>query len=70
MKQMYEKILSISFGGIIGFFSGILTDRFVEVILMSLLGGIAGWYGGKIAKWIDVKCANILKKTKNDNKTN
>lgn len=62
MKNMLEKILSVSFGSVTGLVSSIMTGKVMEVIILSFLGGVVGWFGGKAARWIDKKCRCLFKK--------
>jgi hypothetical protein len=62
MKNMLEKFLSVSVGSVAGFISTIMTGKVIEVIILSFLGGVVGWFGGKAAKWIDKKCKCLFHK--------
>jgi len=59
---MQEKILSISFGSITGCISSIFTDKIIEVLVMTFLGGFLGWFGGKFARWIDKEFSRVFNK--------
>jgi len=56
VKEMYEKILSVCLGSFTGFVSAIVTDKLVDVLILSFIGGVIGWFGGRAARWIDKNC--------------
>ena len=69
---MHEKVLSILTGFLTGGITTILTDKIIDVLFMSFIGGVVGWFGGKTAKWIDKKCDGLFckKQKQHGSKTN
>jgi hypothetical protein len=61
MKNMLEKILSISLGSITGMVGTVVLNNVLEVLVMGFLAGVVGWFGGKAARWINKKCNDCLK---------
>jgi hypothetical protein len=60
-KQMHEKVLSVCFGSVTGLISAIMIDRIIEVLILSFLGGVVGWFGGRVARWLDKKAGCLFK---------
>jgi len=42
---MNEKITSTGLGSVIGFVGGLTTDKIIEVIILSFIGGLMGAFG-------------------------
>lgn len=55
---MNEKLTGTLFGSTIGMIGGLTTDKVIEVIVLSLLGGIMGAMGATLWKWIRKKWNN------------
>lgn len=62
---MHEKLTGTVLGSAVGFIGGLTTDKIVEVIVLSLIGGVMGAIGASVWKWIR---NNWLNKQNNDRK--
>jgi len=49
-----DQLHGMTLGSCIGFVGGITTDKIVEVVILSFLGGILGAAGGTL--WRHLKC--------------
>lgn len=61
---MHERTLGIIYGTSIGFIGGISTDKIIEVIVLSLLGGFLGAVGGTLWRVVKKACSNKNTDTK------
>ena len=61
---MHDNILSITLGALTACLSSMMFDKVMEMLILSFIGGIVGWIGGKIARWIDKKCECLFRKKK------
>lgn len=60
---MHEKLTGTVLGSAVGFIGGLTTDKIVEVIVLSLIGGVMGAIGASIWRYIRNK---INKEQNND----
>jgi hypothetical protein len=61
---MFEKVCSVCTGSVTAFVSSLMIDKLLEVIILSFLGGVVGWFGGRAAKWMDKKFGCLFQQIK------
>lgn len=62
-----DTLLSVTFGSCIGFIGSLSTDKIMEVMILSFIGGLIGAAGGTLWRCIKNKC-NWIKKHDEDNR--